>query len=202
MSSMAILNTKQMAEYLKITNAESNKVLDIISRSVSLAMETYCNRKFESTRITEFHDGEGDSGVLLFNNPPIVAISGIYDDPDRSFGSDTLFATSDYVIYASVGYVQLVSTSNSTLIPTDKSVFSKGVGNIKSIYTGGYATVPVDVQLAALLWAAPQYKLVDQKLHGVSTLDRGGTLQTISNMAKMPDETKELIKPYRILVKQ
>lgn len=195
---MAIIDSKKSASYLDIESDTTKQFVNLIAKNVSKSIETYCNRAFEAARITEFHSGTGDSGVVFLNNR-IVAVSAMWDDPDRVFGDDTLFATSDFAIFPTAGYIELITTSRSTSIPTNKTRFSKGVRNIRITYTGGYLTVPADVEMAALLWAGPQYKLVDQKLHGVSSIERGNILQTVStSIAKMPDAVKELLNPYRV----
>ncbi len=202
---MPIIVRDDLADYLSIKNADNDTFLTTLATRVTKAIESYCNRSFQSRRVTEIHSGEGNSGVLFVNNPPIVAIGTLFDDPNRVFGSDTAFATSDYVTFGSAGYVELVSNSRSVLSPTDAARFSRGVGNIKLIFTSGYAltagynNVPEDVKQAALLWAAPQFKLADQKLHGVSSIERANSVQTLTgNFRQMPEEVKELVMPYRI----
>lgn len=195
---MAIITKDDLKEYLQISNNSSDNILTNLSNNVSAAIERFCSRKFTAARRTEIHSGTGDSDKLFIENPPIVAISAIWDDPDRSFGSESLFATADYVSFASAGYIQLVSTSRSTLNPTNAPRFSKGVGNIRITYTAGYTTAPFDIVQAAILWAAPQWKLADQKLHGVSSIERGGSIQSFQNLRVMPPEVKELLKPYRV----
>jgi hypothetical protein len=98
---------------------------------------------------------------------PITAISGIWDDTDRDYGSDTKI-DSDDIIYGERNGV------TPGIIVLDNDVFSIGVKNIKITYTAGYVTdgdnenIPDDLKQAL-------YKLVYAEM-----LEIKGTIFAVS----------------------
>lgn len=196
-------------ELLKIENAEQDALIHNLIKRVSASVEQFCNRQFKARRYTEYHDGDGSTGLIVIKNPPILTLNSLYDDPDRLFPANTAFISADFVFYATAGLVQLVYSSNSTLLPTDKPTFSKGFKNVKIVYTGGYSAVPNDVELGTAIWVTHLYRKVDEKTWAKDSRQRGDhseqfqqqdkiTQTGIRRMVGMPNETRELLEPYRL----
>jgi hypothetical protein len=127
------------------TNADHDELLNNIISGVSEEIEKYCGRVFKAQSHTEYIDGEGLDRFMV-KNFPINSITSIHDDLDRVYGSDTLIASSDYGYDANTGIVFMVS-----------SLFSEGTQNIKIVYNGGYATIPLDLENAAISLVVSEY---------------------------------------------
>jgi len=194
---MAIISKVNVQEYLKIKKDENSEITQRVAAGVSAAIERFINTHVEAKRVTEFHSGSGDSGQLFVNHFPIIAISAMWDDPDRVFGDTTLFATEDFTFDPSAGWVELITTSRSTLIPSDSARFSRGVRNIRITLTAGYSTIPDDIRQAALDWSGHLYKQVDKNSFGVNSIERADVAQGIRDLGIMPAGVKELLNPYR-----
>ena len=142
---LQLCTIEDLKSYLKGMEQATNydPLLNGIIDMVTKRFEGFCDREWEDTgtNITEYHDGDGERNLIVVRRPPINAFTSLHDDVDRSYGSDTLIATTDYVTYDS-GRVEL-----------DSLRFSKGLKNIQVIYQGGYKlhTVPEDLRLACLL---------------------------------------------------
>ena len=122
-------------DYINET-ATTNDVFNqnLINRA-SRQIESYTKRNLRARTYTEFQDGDGGSGELFLKQWPIVstvATIELYDDIDRDFGSTTKFASTDFVIYADQGVIQLLGDSSLG------SAFQRGIQNIKTVYIAGY----------------------------------------------------------------
>lgn len=195
---MAIISKDDLQQGLKIKKDENSELTQRIAAGVSSAIETFINRHIEAKRVTEFHNGTGDSSIVFVKNFPIIGISAMWDDPDRAFDDTTLFATSDFTFDPSVGWIELINTTRSSLVPSDGTRFSKGVRNIRITFTAGYSTVPDDIVQAALDWGGHLYKQTDNNAFGVTSIERADIAQGIRDLGKMPEGVKELLNPYRV----
>ena len=144
----ALTSLAAVKTYLGLTDTNTTRdtfVDDLIDRFTDLA-EVYCNVKFKSASYTEYHNGSGKSGTVNLDEYPVTAITSLHDDVDREYGSDHLVASADYVWW-DYGVIEL-----------DEDVFDKGFKNIKVVYTAGYATMPEDLQQAAVEQVAWNFK--------------------------------------------
>lgn len=75
-----------------------------------------------------------------------MSITSIHDDPLRVYGASTLIDAAKYVI----------GDADAGLILLDGLTFQQGLRNIKITYEGGFASIPADLEQAAieLVWAA------------------------------------------------
>lgn len=122
-------------------------IIDLIIPGITAMFEKHCGRSFEKGQITEYFSSDGHRRTLQLNKYPVdsaVTIT-LYDDPNRVYSTTTLIAATDYSIDYEVGIIRLDPTA----------YFTRGVRNIKVVYTGGYAlaAIPADLKLAAIIQA-------------------------------------------------
>lgn len=139
-------------------NTEHDAELERIIPAVQVFLEQECARAFEQATVTEYYNGAGwwNDGrtiqfpawrnTLMVARPPIASITNIWDDQDRAYGSETLLGAANYVI----------ADAEAGLIVLDSLCFQRGLRNIKITYVGGYPTIPLDLEQAAIemVWAA------------------------------------------------
>lgn len=113
--------------------------------AVQAFLEEECQRTFDRAEVTEYFDGDEWSDRLLLARPPIASITGLWDDSSRVWAVP-IAATSYDIVDASAGIVRLL----------DGLRFSRGQRTIKITYQGGFDTMPLDLEQAAieLVWAA------------------------------------------------
>ena len=109
-----------------------NLLIDYINQ-VSWLMNSLCDREIKARTQTEYYDTDG-SYTLYLNHPPIASLQ-LYQDSERSFGTDTLIASTDYELYTERGMVYLTGTG-----------FLHDRRTTKAVYTGGWSTIPHDIQ--------------------------------------------------------
>lgn len=135
---LSLTSPQAVKNYLNIDDENSDSVIsDLISR-VSKEIEVYCNRNFKKDTRIDYFNGDGQSSIQL-KDYPIIEITSIHDDYDRAYGSDTLIDSDDYTFDPDQGIIYF------------EAPLTKGLRNVKVTYVAGYATVPQDLELAAIL---------------------------------------------------
>jgi|GEM_PF-1428286 len=166
-------------EYLRITTADDDTLIQKILTRTSTWIQKYCNRVFIAADYTEYYDGDGTK-ELLVNQYPINSIASMYDDYDRVFGSDTAITVADLVYYPEG---RIVYPYNS---------FMRGQKNIKITYNAGYATIPADLEQACIKMVASEYLVGQGALNTVEGA-------TVDKPQRLKDEAMEVVNFYRRL---
>lgn len=161
----------------------------LISR-VSAQAERFMNRSVQTTSRTVQYDVR--AGQLEFWLPayPITSITSIYSDSLRSFGSETLVASTDYYYDATNGLLSF------------EAMPSSGRGSLKITYTGGMAATA-----AAFVTAYPDIaEAVDQQVVFLwsrrrsvgltSVSEANGSISVVENAALLP-EVKAILSSHR-----
>jgi hypothetical protein len=155
---------------VEAANQEHDAELERIIPAVQAFLEQECGRVFDQAEVTEYFDGEMWASVLLVARPPINSIINLWDDPTRVFA--TPFSVGSYDVKdANAGIVRLL----------DDLEFSDGQHNIKITYSGGYTSMPFDLEQAAIemVWAAREKGL--HNLIGVRSRSVGdGNIQFVN----------------------
>ena len=153
---------------------------------ISMAMEEYCNRKFEEKEETDPFDGGVDD--LFLTRPPLSGAMPYFGidirvDTERIWGADTRL-DNDY----------FTADGPSGILTSNYGPFLKGNKIIKVVYTGGYtrATLPKDLTLAAKLWIAG---ILDANVHDWSSfVSSGGVMQVRAE--GIPARIRKLMDPH------
>lgn len=126
-------------------NTEHDAELDRLIAAVQEWLEGQCGRTFYLLgTVTEYHSGEKWRDRLIVARPPLATITNMWDDPLRVYG--TALSNAYYVI----------EDAEAGIIRLDGITFQSGIRNIKITYTGGFASIPTDLEQAAIemVWAA------------------------------------------------
>ena len=125
-------------------NTEHDAELERLIVAVQQWLEGQCRRTFDLlSSVTEYHSGEKWRDRLIVARPPLATITNIWDDPLRVYG--TALSSAYYVI----------EDAEAGIIRLDGIAFQSGIRNIKITYTGGFASIPTDLEQAAIemVWA-------------------------------------------------
>jgi len=186
----ALVTLDNVREALGFTVTESgdDSLLTNLINRVSTRIETYCRRKFKVRSYTEYHDGDGSPEVLV-DNYPIVSVDSLWDDTDRAFtdSANDLIASGDYIKYETEGAIRLFN---------NETVFQTGWQNIKVTYSGGYTTIPADIEQASIDWVVTLYRKQKDQTHGYMTKAASGTSIMIDLQA-IPKDVKDVLDSHK-----
>lgn len=183
----------------RITGTAQDAQIASLRTIASAACERACGRVFEDTGsdVTEYHDGEGIPYICV-RRPPITAITAIYIDPARAFGTNTLLAATDYYIVDAgnplhTGTIELSPGWSASLF-TEQPTFGCGRQSVKIIYRGGFQSIPADLREAAMLWAFH----MQSHAPGVTSETIGSYSVTYeqSSRGAIPREVSQLLQPF------
>ena len=131
-------------------NPEHDAKLNEIINRVSWRANSETQRQLKARSQTEYYDGCGGIELWLRNWPA----SGLtlYQDSDRTFASGAIIASGDFVLYEDSGRVVLTGTT-----------FTQDFKIIKAEYTGGYSTIPYDLQQEVIMEVARIFQSYEHK---------------------------------------
>ena len=135
--------------------------------------DLFCGREFDSKARTEKYDGDG-SPWLLVKTLPITAISAC-SITDEAGTVTALTPSTDLAYEAASGIIKFGPNNVS-----DFAYFPKShPGNVSITYTGGYTTIPDDVQEAIALRALAMFAASGLYLNaGLGSENIGGAVST------------------------
>lgn len=183
-------------------NATNAAFIDNLVTEVSAWIETKLNRKFAQTTYDERYDGGAQSVVV--QNRPIDSAQALTVSYVDSSGTNTTLPSTGYrvdyaagIIYALTGVdVDNEYDSGKPASVFSDVVFPHGDHAIRVQYTGGLATTPPEVTLAATLIVSDMYLLRRVPLSAA------GTALGDANVSVMPAEQiaakyEHLLAPHR-----
>ncbi len=116
-----------------LTAMEKSRI-EIMVNAASQQVKDYCDRDFISASYTEVHDAQG-SDMVFTREYPVTSISSVKLAANGDFANVTALDAANYCTDSNAIYLRFISTP-------------RGRGNVQVVYTAGYSSVPVPVQLA------------------------------------------------------
>lgn len=155
------------------TETTHDAVLQDLITAASAAVETYTARKFTQDSYTELYDGTGLPHLVL-RQAPVASVTSVKLDGQE-------LPADDYAVYGQTGVLRRKT-----------GYWPEGVQNIEVSYTAGYASVPPDVEQAAILLVAAWYKTDISDFSNLLS-EAGGVIRPEA----MPSRVRALLEPYR-----
>jgi len=183
---MALTTLAQIKSFLNVptTVTSQDAWLSALLLAADASIKQYCGRNFEQATYTEFYSGNGTK-FLTLRQRPVTSITNIWLDHyghygfgDNPFTSATLLTQGkDYALDLDESGTQsrsgLVGRINTVWSDVPRQYYTGRVtaesgpsfGNIKVIYTAGYATIPQDVQYACCFVVAYMRRTIEKGAH-------------------------------------
>ena len=188
MGLVTVTRAKQNAALANLTTSHLQNWIE----AASDAIEGWCDRVFTSTAYTETQDGNGLHWLYVYN-PPIISLTSV-QIIDSSEDTETILA--DQFRYGGdAGEIVFKPTNSSSY-----SVFPEERRNIVVNYTGGYATIPDDIQEAVVQTIQEMYKVTNTKNPGLKQIRLGEYSETraaASEVVAVTPSILSLIGRYR-----
>jgi len=165
--------------YLGISTTSYDDLLTLLIQSCQDYVENSCNRKFEQATYTD-EEHNGGTNEIQARNYPIENLTKV-EDVDG-----TTYEAEDYTVNKRNGCILLKS-----------GTFLDGFSTIKISYTGGYSTIPNDLQL--LVWKLVGLMFEQRKSQGKGT-ERVNSSEIIWDKVITDTDRATLRKYKRILI--
>lgn len=166
--------------------------IDELILMVDARADGICNRVLSQATFTEYPDIPGVSGTFQLKNPPVTTpITSLHQSTDtpRVYDADSLLVEdTDFIIDPQSGLVYKVSSS-----------WSEKPRAIKVIYQGGYATIPKDLEQAAIETVLYNLPMAREKLYHVTGEEHGdGIIRGVR--LQIPMTAQQVFEGYRRVV--
>jgi hypothetical protein len=163
-----LITTSEYKTWANIGTTAYDTIIGTIVSGVSTEIRRWCGRDtsngFESMSRTERYDGNNEQTINLMEWP-VSSVTSV-----KVYASDGTYETLDSTTYrvdSSGGILSCVDPIKArypvTAFGTVQATFSvqpwfpDGFDNIEVVYTGGYATIPDDLKIAAFRLADMHY---------------------------------------------
>ena len=157
------------------TNSTEDLALPALISQVSDLIQgpTWCNRTFAQASVTEYPAPLSHYASVLFpSRPPIGTITSLHFSSaiPRVYDATTLLVEgTDYIVSADFNTIELVSA---------RSLSGIRAKAFKLIYSGGYATLPKEIERACQeIIAVKVYKATGRLYHFQSVTAADGAIQ-------------------------
>lgn len=185
LNSNAILTLDQAKTHLDIplANTQYNDRVEQFINSVSDHIEYLTGRKLKQATYTHQFTGQG-TPFLVLREYPVTSIAAIHVDAGWTFGVGSLVSASDYAILKEVGVIR-----KAPALWDDSAAYA-----IRVEYDAGFATLPFDIQQAALSMLEIVYDMRDQRSTRVQSRSKLG--DSVSWADKIPDHVTAMLAPH------
>lgn len=174
--------------YKKLTKTENDEGLNVIIKSVSNMVKTYCGHSFidyfTANKVEVFNIAEYQHAILL-NEWPVKEVVSV--ESRNTDGTYTVVDPSEY----------FVDTSIDTIFKTS-GYWPSGFGSIKITYKAGYETTPEDLKIATLDLVTHYFKeeYKERRTIGQASIDNSKSYrQTLST--KWPMHVARILDMYK-----
>jgi hypothetical protein len=188
-----LVTLEEFKQYKKINSTEYDDRLDLIIKSVSAYVKSYCNRTFNdysSQDKTEYLNGR-DKEFVYLQEFPILTLTSVHTSIDGGVSYTELIEDTDVFLDYDTG--QLIEANGLPFV-------SLGTGHksLKVVYSGGFVELPEDLKLACLD-LVDYYRdngFVPKKQVGPNVTENSGFRQTSST--SLPAHIKRVLDIYRV----
>lgn len=180
-----LFSLAEFKDFVGLASAASGEDLkyeDYIN-AASWYLKQGLDRVIVAQNVTEYHDGIGSDRIFL-KNYPVMCVVTLHSDPDRDFDASHLMDSGDYQIYTDEGYIVVTNDA-----------YDIGERVIKVVYRAGWDTVPYDIKIAGMEYAALLYeKYKHHRIGLTSVTDASGSR---SYFAEIPKVVEKVLESYR-----
>lgn len=170
-----------------IQTTDADPVLDRLVTAASTAIQRYCNRDIKSAPYMETRSGNGGQ-MLVLRRYPVTAIASLVVD-DLPIPKQTKAREPGWVL------------EPARTLHLYGYTFTRGPANVVVSYTAGYATVPADIEQAALELAALMWKQRSRIGDQSKTVSTPMGNETVAYyMQSMTPATKAILDQFKDVV--
>ena len=184
-------NVKQA---LNIGTSTDDQRIDALLAAVTTYCQNHCSRQLVSATVTEYHDALGTDRIRL-HEYPLASITSVHCSitAPRVYDATTLLSANSYLIEG--------SGETGQVYRVDGAKFPTGTNTVKAVYVAGFASIPSDLEDAAIMIIAVKLrKRKDQSYHIASeSRGDGSVVYTGDNVDRfdVPIHARQILDLYR-----
>lgn len=188
-----LVTIDEFKQYKKINSTEHDDRLDLIIKSVSAYIKSYCNRTFNDYVFetkTEYINGR-DKEFIYLQEFPVLTLTSVHTSIDGGVSYTELVLDTDVFINHDTG--ELLTADELPFV-----TLGTGHKSVKVVYTGGYNEIPQDLKLACfdLVDYYRDNGYVPKKQVGPNTVENSGYKQ--SSATNLPPHIKRVLDLHRV----
>lgn len=206
---MALTSTNSVKLYLGITSNAEDPFFDATVIQVDALIKRYLGQNIESASYTEYYGGNNDY-CLALRQGPVTAITSVHLDAYGFYGmaSDpfpsgtALTAGVDYAFAGGRRLMRLNGVWPGIRRRTAgmlSAALEPALGNIKVVYTAGYASVPADLTLAANILVGLIRQDREQGGGTLTSESYEGYSYSLQRAESYLGQVRHLLAPYRMM---
>lgn len=187
---MSLTTSANVKEKLGISGSGDDALIANDILRADALIDSVLNRTIEQATFTEYYDGTGTK-YLDLREGPISSVTSVSTITYDTAGNETATALNagDYFVHGD---------ETSWLLPgwleSNGSVFCTGQRNYKVVYVAGFATVPSDIEAAALhciIWWRNKRTDTASESH-----DAGQGLRSFRGEQELIEDLRRMLAPY------
>ncbi len=180
----ALVTWDQLKRALGISKDDDESRYEWLINGASSRIEQMVGRKLFSAERTEYQAGHGGE-IILLDCWPVSEIDSLYVDANREFGSDTEIDSEDYDLDSGSGVVYLLGKK----APRGRKI-------IKVTYTGGYESIPEDLQAATVEIVVANFRRMAKNQGGIKSISAPDSVGTTYELS-IPVNARQVIELYK-----
>lgn len=191
---MALFTAAEFKTHFGISVATYDAFIATLATSVTASVKKYLRRNLEPVSYTEIQSGNGKK-TLQVRQPPVRSASPtVYISSIQTWDATTTLAATDFRFDSDAGIFLRVDATLDGLLHSNEAIWPEGNMNIRIDYDGGFAAVPDDVKMGAMIWAGMIFNR--RKAAGISSRSVGGYSESFTAQ-KLPREAQGFLDQYR-----
>jgi len=177
-----LISTSDLRVWLSLQDSDktANTKLETLAQAIQGFVEVYTHRQLEATYYNNhkdysIYDGNGENSIFV-KEYPVSWVNAVYVDADRTWGSGTLVASADIVVYWNTGELY-----------SEAGWFTKGHRNVRIDYIAGYGAtavssypIPLDLKQVMIEMAVQSFKEGITGVHSVVGMEETKLMQMLS----------------------
>ena len=187
-----LITVDKYKELEGISSTKEDTKLDIFVPAVSQLVKTYCGNSiidFYNTDKVETFNIDWATHLVQLTESPIVSVSSV-EIRENITQAYTALESADYYIDTTTDSILRVSGSGYRNWP-------QGAGAVKITYRAGYATCPLDLQLAVADLITYYLRDEHKARQSLSGATRENAESSIRNSPAFPDHIKRVLDLYK-----
>jgi len=187
---------------LKIATTDDDTTLNRLLDAADSFIAAHTGRAFAGGSFTETH--AGNTTLLFLRNYPVSAVSSVRVDAARQFGTDTILATTTYVLHADRGVIE--SVGGVFLRSRGRRGSAGAPGTVQVTYSTATEAVPGAVKEAFSQLIGHWYRLAktNEDLEGVLLTEKSDGTDSksypwaLAGGLRVPAGVLQILAPFRV----